>query len=60
MLNFIKDMKNDTLQMLVHQSTIDLLEQFKVNLNELHKLTDEQLHEVKESMINSSGHGIYN
>ena len=60
LLNYIKDMKNETLQILLSQETASLLESFKVQPNELHKLSDEQLIQVKNSMLENSGHSIYN
>jgi hypothetical protein len=32
------------------------LEGFKVNINEIHKLNEEQLKQLKESLIQDSGH----
>ena len=59
LLNYLKDMKNDTVQIQISQETQALIESFKANLNELHKLNEEQLKQVKESMINEPGHEIY-
>lgn len=60
LLNYIKDMKNETLHILVSQETAALLESFKVQPNELHKLSDEQLLQVKNAILANSGHSIYN
>jgi hypothetical protein len=44
---------------MISNNTVALLESFKVNLNELHKLNDEQLKQVKQSLIQSPGHSVY-
>jgi hypothetical protein len=59
LLNYLKDMKNDTVQILISQETMTLIESFKVGLNELHKINEEQLKQLKESLVNEPGHEIY-
>lgn len=42
-LNFIKDMKNDSLNIMISHDTQALLENFKLSLQDFHKLNEEQL-----------------
>jgi hypothetical protein len=58
LLNYIKDMKNDNLQILLSQEVLALLESFKVSPNELTKLNEEQLKKLKETILLSNGHFI--
>lgn len=58
LLNVIKDLKNETLHILVSQHTVALLDSFKVSLSEFAKLTEEQLVLVKESLFKHSGHQV--
>ncbi len=41
MLNYLKDMRNDSLSIMISHDTAAYLEQAKVGLNEIHKLSEE-------------------
>jgi hypothetical protein len=56
LMAYFKDMKNDNFTILVNQTTVSLLESFKVGLNDLHKLNEDQLKQFKESMVKNPGH----
>ena len=58
-INLIKDLKNDYMQILISQESVQYLESQKQSLNDLHKLTDEQLRAFKDTLISSPGHFVY-
>ena len=43
LLNYIKDLKNDSFYLVLSEHTASLLEQLKVNVNELHKQDENTL-----------------
>lgn len=59
LLNYLKEMRNESLSLMISHETAAFLEEAKVGLNELHKLNDEQLQNLKNLIKKTPGHMIY-
>lgn len=55
-LNYIREMKNDLLTVLVQGQTLELLESLKVGLGDLHKLDENNIKAVKDSISSNIGY----